>query len=361
MAANAIHEMISAYAAGCMDKKNFKTFREYMSEGGDLPVGELGELQNVISLLPVILELEKPNPAIKDKVAKKLISLQDEIKEKIRITKQSTKTSAKTVVRSLEPEYEEELNLSTTNDETRQTSFDEVTPLSPISPPTRGTEFYESAKRVNPPPPTSVYELPPRTLKDIETDNSSGKIKALWIALGLSFLILLGTIIILQFSSKDYDSQFAALESRINSLQQEVQSTRDLVTRFDELIEFMNYKDIQIIQLSPVDNSTSGYGKLMLSFTHREGLLELSEMPTLGTDQAFQIWLISDGRSYSVGSYVPNRAQKYIPIKDIPYLPKNQVELVRVTIEPLTGSELPQGPAVLFGSVNAAATTPARR
>lgn len=361
MAANAIHEMISAYAAGCMDKKNFKTFREYMAEGGDLPVGELGELQNVISLLPVILELEKPNPAIKDKVAKKLISLQDEIKEKIRVTKQSTKTNARTVVRSLEPEDDDNINLSIADDEELQPSVNEVLPPPPTSAPTRGTEFYESAKRVNPPPPTSVYELPPRTLRDIETDNSSGKIKTLWVTLGLSFLILLGTIIILQFSSKDYDSQLAALESRINSLQQEVESTGNLVTRFDELIEFMNYSDIQIIQLSPVDNSTSGFGKLMLSFTHREGLLELSEMPTLGTDQAFQVWLISEGRSYSVGSYVPNRAQKYIPIDDIPYLPKNQVELVRVTIEPLTGSELPQGPAVLFGSVGAAPATSARR
>lgn len=70
MAANAIHEMISAYAAGCMDKKNFKTFREYMYEGGELPVGELGELQNVISLLPVILELENLIPLLKTRLLK---------------------------------------------------------------------------------------------------------------------------------------------------------------------------------------------------------------------------------------------------------------------------------------------------
>jgi anti-sigma-K factor RskA len=117
----------------------------------------------------------------------------------------------------------------------------------------------------------------------------------------------------------------------------------------------MTYEDIQIFSLSPVDETTSGSGKFMVSFLHREGLLELKDMPTLGTNQAFQVWLISDGRSYSIGSFVPSRTERYIPIENIPYLPKNKIDMVRVTIEPLTGSDLPQGPAVLFGSINGTA------
>ena len=358
MATNAIHEMISAYAAGCMDKKNLKAFREYVEEGGELPVGELGELQNVVALLPVILELEKPSPALKDKVAKRLISLQDEIKEKIKTTKQRTQSSPKTIVESTEPgEETEELKLTAP---TKSTSFETIPPppahTTQAGPQTRGTEFYETAKRGNPPPPTKTYDLPPRSLRDLESDMaSSSSIKYLWAAVVLSFLILLAGIIILYYSNGEYESKITSLEQRINSLQDEVTSARDFVNRYDELIEFMTYEDIQIFSLSPVDETASGSGKFMVSFLHREGLLELKEMPTLGTNQAFQVWLISDGRSYSIGSFVPSRAQRYIPVENIPYLPKNKIDMVRVTIEPLTGSDLPQGPAVLFGSINGAA------
>lgn len=358
MASNAIHEMISAYASGCMDKKNLKTFREYVEQGGDMPVGELGELQNVVSLLPVILELEKPSPTLKDKVAKRLISLQEEIKEKIKTTKQSTRSTARTVINSDEPENEsEELNITSP---TKSTSFETIPPPhttrsthAQTGQQTRGTEFYKSAQPVNPPQPTKSYDLPPRSLKDLESDEfaSSGSIKYLWIGVVFVFLLLVAGLILVYSSTENFGPKITALEQRINSLQEEVISTREFVNRYDELIEFMTYQDIQVIPLSPVDESTSGSGKLMISFLHREALLQMREMPTLGTNQAFQVWLISNGRSYSLGSFVPSGTQKYIPISDIPYLPKNQIDLVRVTIEPLTGSELPQGPAVLFGSI----------
>lgn len=347
MASNAIHEMISAFAAGCMDKKNHKTFREYVGSGGEMPVGELGELQNVISLLPVILELEKPNPDLKDKVAKRLISLQDEIKDKIKATKHRTQTSPKTVVSSIDDE--EELKLT---DHKEQSHFEDTHPQ-PIPSQTRGTEFYETAKRINPPAPTNTYTLPPRSLHDLKDNTASASsVKYLWFGLALTFLVLFAGLIIVFLSPQEYSTKISELEGRINSLHEEVISAREFIVKHDDLIQFMTYGDIKIIHLNPTDNSAPGYGKLLISFLHKEGLLELRDMPTLGTDQAFQIWLISDGRSYSIGSYVPTRAQRYISISNLPYIPNNKIEMVRVTIEPLTGSELPQGPAVLFGSLN---------
>src|SRR3989339_1848838 len=83
MADKALSEMIAAFATGCMDKENYMQFKDYMDEGGNLPKGELGELQNIISMIPVILDLEKPDPTIKDLVAKKLIGMKEEIKTKI--------------------------------------------------------------------------------------------------------------------------------------------------------------------------------------------------------------------------------------------------------------------------------------
>lgn len=361
MASNAIHEMIAAYSAGCMDKKNYQNFREYIESGGDMPVGELGELQNVIALLPIILELEKPSPEIKDKVAKKLISLQDEIKEKIKTTKQQTaatraqekeRTEAEQKFRTetSEPPREETRLAEPEEEDARATSFETIPP--PPKAESRGTEFYESIKpHSQPPPPTQQYELPPRTMKDVDTDKNKVPF-IVWIVIALVFSVLLAGLIIVNFSGKDYSNEISNLEQRVEQLQQEVNSTQEFIDKNEELIQFMNYEDINIVSLTPIDETTGSTGKLMISFAHREALLELKGMPSLGTDQAFQVWLISDGRSYSLGSYVPSPTQKYIPIDNIPYVPRNEIEMVRVTIEPLTGSDLPQGPAVLFGTVN---------
>ena len=376
MASNAIHEMIAAYSAGCIDKKNLQNFREYMESGGDMPVGELGELQNVISLLPVILELEKPSPNLKDKVAKKLIGLQDEIKEKIKITKQRTAATRstevppppphKSIVEEVPPEEsrstqtgafdkveptEERMEFTTpeelTKEKTKATTFEDIAPQQ-----TRRTEFRSTGPQPDEPPtPTKRYDLPPRTVDDLESGKARKPI-LIWIAIGLVFAILLAGLIIVYNSSAGYKSQIASLEQRVASLQNEIDKNRGLINKYEDLNRFMNYGDLKVIPLSPIDENTSGSGKLMMSFEHREGLLELNDMPTLGTNQAFQVWLISEGRSFSLGSFVPNMQQKFIEIDDIPYIPKNEIELVRVTIEPLSGSDLPQGPAVLFGAVN---------
>ena len=42
------HEMMSAFAAGCLDKANFDQFKSYLTLGGELPTHELGELQRII-------------------------------------------------------------------------------------------------------------------------------------------------------------------------------------------------------------------------------------------------------------------------------------------------------------------------
>ena len=354
---NAIHEMISAFASGCMDKNNYRQFKEYLESDGEVPPGELGELQNVISLLPVILELENPNPKIKDRVAKRLISLQDEIKEKIRLTKQSTATTKTgTVKTAVDGGQEMVLNPPPTEEPRPKTH------ATPVQDDYNNTEFFESVKINNqPPPPTKHYELPPRTMKDLKEEERPSYTTPIWAAIVITIVIVIGGLIFVYSSGTDYEGEINLLESRINNLENELNNSTDFVESYRSLIEFFNYKDIQIVNLNTVDASVSGSGKLLLSFEHKEGLLDLINMPALGSNQAFQVWLISDERSYSLGTFLPTRGERYISIPDLPFLPKNQVDLVRVTIEPLTGSELPQGPAVLYGAVNNSPVTQSPR
>ena len=55
MADNETNEMMSAFALGCMDKLNYREFKNHIRRGGNLPKGELGDLQNIIALIPTVL------------------------------------------------------------------------------------------------------------------------------------------------------------------------------------------------------------------------------------------------------------------------------------------------------------------
>ena len=69
MADKAIDQMISAFATGCLDRDNFIQFKKYIQKGGDVPPGEIGEQQNVMSLIPAILEIEQPDEKIKEQAS----------------------------------------------------------------------------------------------------------------------------------------------------------------------------------------------------------------------------------------------------------------------------------------------------
>ena len=76
-------EMIQAKALGCLDNNEHKELNEFLNMGGVFPWKEFGELQNLSSLLPIILEIEAPDAALKDKVAKRIYDAIAELKEKM--------------------------------------------------------------------------------------------------------------------------------------------------------------------------------------------------------------------------------------------------------------------------------------
>lgn len=76
-------EMIQAKALGCLDITDNKELNEFLNMGGVFPWKEFGDLQNLCSLLPIILEIETPDPLLKDKVAKRIYDAIAEQKAKM--------------------------------------------------------------------------------------------------------------------------------------------------------------------------------------------------------------------------------------------------------------------------------------
>ena len=72
--------MLQARALGCLDENENKELQEFMDAGYLFPWDELGKFQNVASLLPLALELELPDPELKDRVALKLIKLSEQLR-----------------------------------------------------------------------------------------------------------------------------------------------------------------------------------------------------------------------------------------------------------------------------------------
>lgn len=75
-------DQLQALALGCLEKTDLEKLRVYLTSGKDFPWQELGEYQNLVALLPAILNMEIPKPILKDKVARKLYRIRDESRAK---------------------------------------------------------------------------------------------------------------------------------------------------------------------------------------------------------------------------------------------------------------------------------------
>lgn len=84
-------ELLQAKALGCLDPEDDELFTKLMKEDENFPWQELGHYQNIVAFLPTLLDIEVPEPEVKDNVARKLYELGEKIKaEKENKVKQNT-------------------------------------------------------------------------------------------------------------------------------------------------------------------------------------------------------------------------------------------------------------------------------
>jgi hypothetical protein len=73
-------ELIKLSTIGCISEEDQASLNSLMLEDENFPWKELGDFQNLVALLPSALVIEMPSWELKDKVARKLYQLRDEIK-----------------------------------------------------------------------------------------------------------------------------------------------------------------------------------------------------------------------------------------------------------------------------------------
>jgi len=367
----ALSEMIAAFAAGCMDKQNYMQFKDYMDEGGYLPKRELGEFQNIISMIPVILDLERPSLSIKDLVAKKLIGMKEEIKTKIIEGKKKTNVAAtklsKSSVGSAKNKTISFIDRKTTTSAFQTGSNDTQISLPPIKTktpiPEPKTSVMEPKKIESPdlngtpksllPPPQLIAE---HTRTDSTEKASSGIMGA--VALLLS-IVLISTLAYFTFTSvKSLNGTIDDLTTQVNSLKNQISTANNFISNYTSLIEFFNYKDIIVTGLSSLDPAEKSSAQILLSFNQKEGLIQFKDVKQLQQNKGYQVWVQSKGQSYSLGVYQPSGSE-YLKINSFPFLPKENIESYFITIESNAGSPTPS--TVIYLSSSATGKIPKGR
>jgi len=357
MADKALSEMIAAFAAGCMDKQNYMQFKDYMDESGYLPKGELGELQNIISMIPVILDLEKPDPSIKDLVAKKLIGMKEEIKTKIIEEKKKTTAAATKLSKSSinSPKnktisFIDRKALTTTSayqfgDDDAQIPIPQrktKTPIPEPKTPTAEPKKIESpGKTATPKPIIAPPQLIAQTTAEEPTSQEKTSSGIMGLAALLLSIVLFSILGYYTFTSiKTLNGTVDDLTAQVNSLKNQLGTANNFISNYTFLIEFFNYKDIIVTGLSSSDAAEKGSAQLLLSFNQKEGLIQFKNVKPLQPNQGYQVWVQSKGQAYSLGVYQPSGSE-YLKISSFPFLPKENIESYFVTIESNEGSPTP--------------------
>ncbi len=362
MAHNPLSEMIAAFAAGCMDKDNFVQFKDYFSAGGELPESELGDLQNIVSMVPVILDIENPDPAIKDNIAKKLISMQDEIKTRIREERKKTVqtfggagtiTAAKTIAGKtfLSETRSEKKNTLSFGKGEKKTSFTKIENLTAELDKVKTSHFTKVGSVLPENPQALFNNQSPSTVQPSQSEERSSGSLSGWLAIIL--VLLLFTILgYYTYSSvSELNNKIEDLDREVTSLRSELSTSNNFISNYISLIEFFNNKDVTVINLNPLEITEKGSARLLLAFDQKEGLIQFKNVKPLQPNQGYQVWVVSKNQSYSIGVYTPNQ-NEYLRLSAFPFLPKEQIDKIKITIESNTGSPTPSIESYLEGSIN---------
>ncbi len=336
---NQINEMISAFAAGCMDQENFIQFKEYLMKGGELPRRELGELQNTMALIPIILEKETPPAEIKKKVAKRLIDLQDEIKEKIKAQKIKETLAQQEALKASE----------------ETVHFDDVTPVLTTREITESIKESTERKTGTPVKESRVKKIEKKRTTggralERETKKTSPLTPVLLILAIVFFFAAIGIYLFLGHKVKSLNKELTSLHKEMNKVKKELLANKKDVSDYKQLLKFLMNGNMAVVELSGGKDYPDAKGMLYFSYKTGDGALILENPPAVKEDEAYQLWLVTQGKSISLDVLPSKNLREYYFIFNIPRLPRAKIQLFRITNEPKSGSVIPLGNTLLFGT-----------
>ena len=274
-------EVINAY-------NSFKSFEMF-------PWKLLGKFQNVVSLLPMILDLENPPDALKGKILNKLNKSK---KNSSSSTPQTDSVIEETQTQDVKLENEiqgsekietledNEIIVTLNNKEEKEEDVhDEM--FKSLE------ESIEGIKHID---PEYVHFVPRR--------NYAGVITFIFI-----FIIIIATAIAYLF----YQDRSDYYESKIDSLNESLQEVIKENQTKPEIPGIGELNKPQTVELKNTGLSSSGGGKIIFSFQDKKGYLYIHNLPLLTFDKAYQLWGNFNGDLVSLGLFKASSGADYYP------------------------------------------------
>ncbi len=107
-------------------------------------------------------------------------------------------------------------------------------------------------------------------------------------------------------------------------------------------------QSFQVASLTGLGSGTESHGVMIVTQSGRFGTLVVDKLPTLGSDQQYQLWLVLDGERTSGGVFSVDYYGYGAMVIHAPR-PLNEYASFGVTVEPAGGSPAPTGEKVLGG------------
>jgi len=376
-----INDLIYAYALGCLEQEEKQKFVEQISSK-EFNIQELGEYQNLASLLPSILTIENPDPQLKDKVAKKLYFLKDEIKAHRQKNKSSNRTQE--VVGNggeITAEYEdqnpgerpivqtsefERLPHSTQDIKSKESNINELpnpdekfiskTSIKDFNSPGDEIPLLENIVN-NPgiaeendlqniieetPDPTRVNKTflsPPR--HHIKRNNHL----IIWSSV-LFFLLVIGII----FTYLNITSKTNSLNHEVEKLKEEVGSLNMRAIGNQEIQEMLQSSDVRVINLKGTNYNPNSFGKLIIGSDKGIGYIQFAQMPIIPEDKLFQLWVGISGNFIPLKTFQMSDTMGFYSFKMLS-IPNEEDISFLMTEESTSGSKIPSNKVYLLGTL----------
>ncbi len=375
-------ELIYAYAFGCLDLDEQSKFIDQKMQDPDFKWSELGEYQNLASLLPSILTIENPEDEVKSKVAKKLYSYKDEIRiKKKRLTVEQTnnetenqETIEKKVTKKAKPETVEEAeetgkpkeelikeNIKSGTEEIEVVTSDRKT--KDLLRPSQSTQIkgrdlksiLEKKRKTTEDKILAQEEIQREEIKLEEEKPAEKKKKSAYVpyterktykqtksknyspVIILLFLIMISGFLWIYFSTS---SKISKLNKEVDRLTYQVSGLTASLKKNVELQDILTTKNVRIVNLSPTRLGKKGYGKLIISFDKNKGFFQMFNMSKIEKNKSYQLWVNVSRSYFSLGVFTPQKNSEYYSFK-LPQLSGKQTIRFLVSKETKLGAERP--------------------
>jgi len=334
---NQIVDMIYPYVLGCLKDDEMISVYNTFKSSEIFPWKLLGKYQNLVSLLPVILDLEEPPVKLRDRIVELLNKSKDE-------TDKSSFQISSPDIKELKPE-ESETRYETggPGNYERVESFDEMI----VSRNPEGENVKRAFEPVIPFKTTeeTIEEKKYLYPKDISFD---GKRSYSGIITFIFVLILIVATVIAYLFYKDRSDYY---ENRIETLNKRLQTLVNENLNRPEIPGIGELKDPQTVNLKTTGLTVAGSGKIVFSFADKRGYLHILNLPLLTSEKAYQLWGNFDGDFVSLGLFKVSSRPDYYPFTIPAAVTRGPVEFY-VVESTAAGSKKPGSKVYLRGSLD---------